>query len=107
MTKPSSDRQVGEPLNVPGWTGDNPVSGDEPGHMLEGTIATGQFILAPMKVATISSVDVKTETGAEFLQWLIWAGASLMILYYAALSNLMKLPTQCECFLQSIKGYLI
>ena len=30
-----------------------------------------------------------------------------MILYYAALLNLMKLPTQCECFLQSIKGYLI
>ena len=51
-----------------GWTDDSPVFGGEPRHLLEGTIAKGQFILAPMQAATVSSVDIKTEIGAEFLQ---------------------------------------
>ena len=38
--------------------------------------------------------------------WL-WAGASLMMLYIGALLNVMKLQMIAECFLQSIKGYLI
>ena len=70
MTRPTSDRQVAEALKDLGWAVDRPVFGGEPGHMLKGTIATGQFILAQMQATTVSSIDVKTEAGAEFLQLL-------------------------------------
>ena len=68
MTRPSSDRRVAKALNDLGWTDDSPVFGGEPGHMLEVSIARGQCILALMQASTVSSVEVKTEAGAEFLQ---------------------------------------
>ena len=37
----------------------------------------------------------------------VWAGASLMMLYIGALLKVMKLQMIAECFLQSIKVYLI
>ena len=37
----------------------------------------------------------------------VCAGASLMTLYIGALFDLMKLPMNVECILQSIKGYVI
>ena len=72
MTRTSSDGQVAKALNdlQVGYTDDSPVFGGEPEHNLEGTIAIGQFVLAPMQAATVSSVNVRTETGAEFLQFL-------------------------------------
>ena len=70
MTRQTSDRKVAEALKDLGWTDNSPVFGGEPGHALEGTIATGQFILAPMQATTVSSINVKTELGAEFLQLL-------------------------------------
>ena len=54
MTRPSSDGQVAKVLNDLGWTDDSPVFRGEPGHMLEGTIAKVQFILAPQSAASMS-----------------------------------------------------
>ena len=70
MTRPTSERQVAEALNDLGWTDDSPAFGGEPGDMLEETIATGQFVLGLMQATTVSSIDVKTEAGADFLQML-------------------------------------
>ena len=66
MTRQSSDGQVAMALNDLGWT----VFGGKAGQPLEGTIAKGQFILEPMQATTVSSVDIKKETGTEFVQLL-------------------------------------
>ena len=65
MTRQSSDGQVAKAIIDLGWTGESPEFGSEPGHMLERTIVTGQFILALMQATTISRIDVKIEAGAE------------------------------------------
>jgi hypothetical protein len=65
MSSPVADLQVQKALADLGWLSDQPVFGNRK-HVLE----TAPFILAPEKASVRSSIDIKTDTGAAFLNFL-------------------------------------